>query len=314
MRGAASGSRAITPDSRSRAHDSRDAGPEPPRPAGGRRQLAAAVPDSGGCDLRDLLLPADPAAAETAAAARAGASEHQARRRDRDRRRARGRDRAHQGGRRRRGATQDDGGSCDGPLGRVAGHRRSWADRQGRRTDGHEHGGVEPRVSLLDVRVLGDPILRQETTPVAAVTDAVRRLVDDMFETMYAAKGIGLAAPQVGRLERVAVIDVGEREPFAIINPEIVLAEGSVKGEEGCLSIPEVYGDVERASRVVVRAMGRDGVTFDVEATDHLHGKLFIGYLGAFKRRAALAKWAKEREKYPGNVRKLTAAQIASHH
>ncbi len=180
-------------------------------------------------------------------------------------------------------------------------------------------------MSLLDVRVLGDPILRQETTPVAAVTDSIRRLVDDMFETMYAAKGIGLAAPQVGRVERVAVIDVGEREPFAIINPEIVLAEGSVKGEEGCLSIPEVYGDVERASRVVVRAIGRDGEPMEIDATelmsrclqheiDHLHGKLFIDYLGAFKRRSALAKWAKEREKYPGNVRRLSPAEVASHH
>jgi peptide deformylase len=138
-------------------------------------------------------------------------------------------------------------------------------------------------VSLLDVRVLGDPILRHETTPVTAVSEAIRRLVDDMFETMYAAKGIGLAAPQVGRLERVAVIDVGEGQPFAMINPEIVLAEGTAKGEEGCLSIPEVYGDVERAARVVVRAVGRDGVLIEVEATDllarclqheivHLHG------------------------------------------
>jgi len=180
-------------------------------------------------------------------------------------------------------------------------------------------------VSLLDVRVLGDPILRQETKPVASVTDELRRLVDDMFETMYAAKGIGLAAPQVGRLERLAVIDVGEGQPFAIINPEIVVAEGSVKGEEGCLSIPEVYGDVERAARVVVRALNVEGKAFEVEATellarclqheiDHLRGKLFIDYLGAFKRRAALAKWAKEREKYPDNVRKLTAAEVAAHH
>ena len=180
-------------------------------------------------------------------------------------------------------------------------------------------------MSLLDVRVLGDPILRQETKPVADVTDEVRRLIDDMFETMYAAKGIGLAAPQVGRRERVAVIDVGEGRPFAIVNPEIVLAEGTAKGEEGCLSIPEVYGDVERAARVIVRAVGRDGEPFDIDATellarclqheiDHLHGKLFIDYLGAFKRRSALAKWAKEREKYPGNVRKLTPAEIASHH
>ena len=180
-------------------------------------------------------------------------------------------------------------------------------------------------MSLLDVRVLGDPILRQETTPVTAVNDAIQRLVDDMFETMYAAKGIGLAAPQVGRLERVAVIDTADREPFAIINPEIVLAEGKIKGEEGCLSIPEVYGDVERASRVVVRALGRDGVGMEIDAIDllsrclqheidHLHGKLFIDYLGTFKRRSALARWTKEREKYPGNVRRLSAAEVASHH
>jgi peptide deformylase len=180
-------------------------------------------------------------------------------------------------------------------------------------------------VSLLDIRVLGDPILRQVTTPVAAVTDEVRALIDDMFETMYAAKGIGLAAPQVGRTERVAVIDVGDGASFALINPEIVLTEGTAKGEEGCLSIPEVYGDVDRAARVVVRAVGRDGEPFEIDATellarclqheiDHLHGKLFIDYLGAFKRRSALAKWAKEREKYPGNVRKLTPAEVAAHH
>ena len=180
-------------------------------------------------------------------------------------------------------------------------------------------------MSLLDIHVLGSPILRKETRLVDRADDELHRLIDDMFETMYAAKGIGLAAPQVGRLERVAVIDVGEREPFAIINPEVVLAEGSIKGEEGCLSIPEVYGDVERASRVVVRALDRDGKPMEIDATeilsrclqheiDHLHGKLFIDYLGAFKRRSALAKWAKEREKYPGNMRKLSPAEVASHH
>ena len=178
-------------------------------------------------------------------------------------------------------------------------------------------------MSLLDIYVLGAPVLRRETRPVEVVTDEIRRLIDDMFETMYTAKGIGLAAPQVGRLERVAVIDVGDDKPFAIVNPEIVLAEGTAKGEEGCLSIPEIYGDVERAMRVVVRAVNRDGQPFEMDATellarclqheiDHLHGKLFIDYLGVFKRRAALAKWAKEREKYPGNVRKLSPVEVAA--
>jgi len=176
-------------------------------------------------------------------------------------------------------------------------------------------------VTLLDIHVLGSPILRQETAPVAKVTDDIRRLVDDMLATMYAAKGIGLAAPQVGRLERVAVIDVGDN-PFAIINPEIVLREGTRKAEEGCLSIPEVFGDVERAGRVIVRALDRDGKELELEGTDllatclqheidHLHGKLFLDYLSVLKRRSAMSKWEKERKQYPGFLRTLTPEQIA---
>jgi peptide deformylase len=179
-------------------------------------------------------------------------------------------------------------------------------------------------VSLLEIRVLGDPILRQETKLVGDVTDELRRLIDEMFETMYAAKGIGLAAPQVGRNERVAVVHV-ENTKLAIINPEIIETEGSIKGEEGCLSIPELYGDVERAQRVVVRARDRDGKPFEVEGhdllsrclqheIDHLHGKLFIDYLSVLKRKAAMRKWTKEKEKYPGNVRRLTPDEIAQHH
>jgi peptide deformylase len=179
-------------------------------------------------------------------------------------------------------------------------------------------------VSLLEIRVLGDPILRQETKLVGEVTDELRRLIDDMFETMYAAKGIGLAAPQVGRTERLAVVHV-ENTKLAIINPEIIETEGSIKGEEGCLSIPELYGDVERAQRVVVRAQDRDGKPFEVEGLDllsrclqheidHLHGKLFIDYLSVLKRKSAMRKWSKEKEKYPGNVRRLSADEIAQHH
>ena len=180
-------------------------------------------------------------------------------------------------------------------------------------------------MSLLDIRVLGDPILRQETTVVTEVTDELRRLIDQMFETMYAAKGIGLAAPQVGRSERLAVVDV-EENPIVIINPEIVVADGKkAKSEEGCLSIPEVYGDVERPEHVVVRALDRHGKPFEVDAhdlfsrclqheIDHLHGKLFIDYLSVLKRRAAMNKWLKEKEKYPGSIRKLSAEEIAQHH
>lgn len=173
-------------------------------------------------------------------------------------------------------------------------------------------------MSVLEIRVLGDPALRKETKPVATVTDDVRRLIDDMFETMRLAKGIGLAAPQVGRFERVAVIDVGgSHGPLALVNPEIVGRDGSIKGEEGCLSIPDVYDDVERSANVVVRALDRSGAPVVVEGEgllarclqheiDHLHGKLFIDHLSVLKRRAALAKWSEMRSKYPGYVRRLS--------
>lgn len=180
-------------------------------------------------------------------------------------------------------------------------------------------------MSLLDIRVLGDTILRQPTQVVGTVTPELRRLIDDMFDTMYAAKGIGLAAPQVGRPERLSVIDVDDQR-LVLINPEIIVAaEGTIKGEEGCLSIPEVYGDVERAARVVVRAMDADGKPYEVDGRellsrclqheiDHLNGKLFIDYLSRLKRAAAMNKWAKEKEKYPGNIRRLTPGEVAAHH
>jgi len=179
-------------------------------------------------------------------------------------------------------------------------------------------------VSILDIRVLGDPILREETKPVAEVTNELRTLVKDMFETMYLAKGIGLAAPQVGRTERLAVVDVDDK-PLVLLNPEILAASGKpAKAEEGCLSIPDVYGDVERPSSVRVRALDLEGNSFEIEATellgrclqheiDHLHGKLFIDYLSVLKRRSALSKWTKEKDKYPGFVRRLETDPARSH-
>jgi len=179
-------------------------------------------------------------------------------------------------------------------------------------------------VSVLDIRVLGDPVLREETSPVQQITDELRALAKDMFDTMYLAKGIGLAAPQVGRSERLAVVDVNDN-PLVIINPEIIeLDSKTAKAEEGCLSIPDVYGDVERPNRVRVRALDLEGKSFEVEADDllarclqheidHLHGKLFIDYLSVLKRRAALAKWSKEKEKYPSFVRKLETDPARTH-
>ena len=179
-------------------------------------------------------------------------------------------------------------------------------------------------MSILDIRVLGDPILREETNPVEVVSDDIRALARSMFETMDLARGIGLAAPQVGRNERIAVIGV-DQQRFVIVNPEIVDAESkTAKAEEGCLSIPDVYGDVERPARVRVRALDLDGKPFEVEAgdllarclqheIDHLHGKLFIDYLSVLKRRSALAKWSKEKQKYPGFIRKLESDPTRTH-
>ena len=160
-------------------------------------------------------------------------------------------------------------------------------------------------MALLDIRVLGDPILRQETAPVPEVTDELRRLIDDMFETMHAAKGIGLAAPQVGRSERLTVVDVDDVQ-YVLINPEIVEREGSAKGEEGCLSIPDVYADVERKEWIRVRAQDVTGKTFELETDgllaiciqhemDHLVGKVFVDYLSPLKRSLLLRKLEKQR-------------------
>jgi peptide deformylase len=179
-------------------------------------------------------------------------------------------------------------------------------------------------MSLLDIYVLGAPILREETKPVEEFTDELRSLIDDMFETMYAAKGIGLAAPQIGRTERITVIDVDEN-PLVLVNPEIVVSEGKTREEEGCLSIPDIYGDVDRAKHVVVRALDRDGKPFEIDGEDllarcmqheidHLHGRLFIDHLGLVKRRSALAKWEKLRKGDRSHTRKVVPEGVARHH
>jgi peptide deformylase len=174
-------------------------------------------------------------------------------------------------------------------------------------------------MSLLPIRVLGDPVLREETRPVESFSTELQQLIDDMFETMHAAHGVGLAAPQVGRSERLTVMDVhGQR--YVLINPEIVEREGAIKWEEGCLSIPELYGDVTRAARVVVEATDREGKLFSVEGTellgvclqheiDHLHGKLFIDHLSFLKRQKLLAEWEEEKRKYPGLIRTVVAGE-----
>jgi peptide deformylase len=180
-------------------------------------------------------------------------------------------------------------------------------------------------VSILDIRVLGDPVLRKPTKRVTEVTDELRKLIADMFETMYAAEGIGLAAPQVGRTERLAVVDV-DGAKYALINPEIVSTEGTEeKAEEGCLSIPDIYGDVERPGTVTIRATDENGNEYEATGSellgrcfqheiDHLDGKLFIDYLSPLKRRAAMTKWEKEKSEYPGFIRKVRTEVKGEHH
>ena len=182
-------------------------------------------------------------------------------------------------------------------------------------------------MSILAIRVLGDPVLRQETKPVATISAEHLKLIDDMFETMHRAQGIGLAAPQVGRRERIAVVDVdGGKQPIALINPHVVSSSShQEKSEEGCLSIPDVFGDVERPESVVVRALDRDGRAIEINASgllarclqheiDHLDGKLFIDYLSLLKRRSAMSQWSKIKDRYPGNIRHLTEEEMAEHH
>jgi peptide deformylase len=153
-------------------------------------------------------------------------------------------------------------------------------------------------MALLNILRFPDPRLRTVAKPVDAVDARVRRLVDDMLETMYAADGVGLAATQVDVHERVIVIDTDPKlkQPHVLINPELVArSEELAISDEGCLSVPEVYDKVQRHAQVTVRAMDRDGAVIEVEASgllavcvqhemDHLLGKVFVEYLSPLKR------------------------------
>jgi peptide deformylase len=160
-------------------------------------------------------------------------------------------------------------------------------------------------VALLTVRLYGDPILRQVGTPVREITDEIKRIIADMTETMWHQVGIGLAAPQVGLPYRILVMDDGKGGTQALINPEIETRNGTVREEEGCLSLPGVFGVVERSRTVTVRAMDADGKPVSLEATglkarivqhelDHLDGVLFIDRLPPVTRDRIKKKIQKE--------------------
>lgn len=167
-------------------------------------------------------------------------------------------------------------------------------------------------MALLPIIVAPDPRLAKRAAPVARVDDSIRQLIDDMFETMYAAPGIGLAAPQVGVAKRVIVLDI-DREglktgPLRMANPEIVDAsDEDASYEEGCLSVPEHYADVVRPARVIVRYLDHENEIRELKAEgllatcvqheiDHLDGILFIDHISALKRNMILRKLVKARK------------------
>ncbi len=162
-------------------------------------------------------------------------------------------------------------------------------------------------MAILDVLRFPDERLRTVASQVDTVDDEIKKLVDDMFETMRDERGIGLAATQVNVHKRVVVMDVSEEqnEPRVFINPKIVARQGTTISEEGCLSVPNNYAKVERAEQVTVEALDRDGKPFSLEADgllaiciqhelDHLQGKLFVDYLSPLKRQRIRKKLEKD--------------------
>jgi peptide deformylase len=164
-------------------------------------------------------------------------------------------------------------------------------------------------MAIREVRIFGDPVLREPAAPVARVTNEVQSLIADMFETMYKEDGVGLAAPQVGVGVRIVVVDPREEgvRPFALLNPEVVTSsEETDRAEEGCLSLPGLKDIVERPAKVTVAGMSPDGETRTIDAegllarilqheVDHLNGVLFIDRVSPLKRRMLLNKWQKLR-------------------
>jgi peptide deformylase len=162
-------------------------------------------------------------------------------------------------------------------------------------------------MSVREVKILGDPVLRQKAVEVPAFSDDLKTLIADMFDTMYAEEGIGLAAPQIGESIRVIVVDphLEGVEPFALVNPAIVAhSDETDRAEEGCLSIPGLREVVERSTNVVVEGLDREGRPVRMEAeglvarilqheVDHIDGIVFIDRVSPLKRKMLLKKWQK---------------------
>ncbi len=171
-------------------------------------------------------------------------------------------------------------------------------------------------MAILDILCYPDKRLRTVAKPVEKVDDTIRKLVDDMFETMYIAPGIGLAATQVNMHQQVIVIDVSEEknQPLCLINPEIIAEEGTESCDEGCLSVPDIYETVKRSEKVTVRALDQHGDVYTLQADellavciqheiDHLKGKLFVDYLSPLKFQRVKKRLLKQqREEQHDNV------------
>ena len=165
-------------------------------------------------------------------------------------------------------------------------------------------------MAILNILHYPDPRLRQKALPVEKVDNETKQFISDMFETMYDAPGIGLAATQANVQKRIIVIDISEdkSQPLCFVNPEILQREGEEIMEEGCLSVPGIYEKVKRADHIKVRALDREGKEFEMEADgilstciqhemDHLEGKLFVDYLSELKRQRIRKKLEKLRQK-----------------
>lgn len=176
-------------------------------------------------------------------------------------------------------------------------------------------------MTIRPIHLLGSPALRERAAEIERVDAAVTALIDDLLDTMKADGGIGLAANQIGVAKRVAVVAAGDEQPLVLINPVIVAREGTSTAEEGCLSIPDIFVDVERAARITLETTGRDGQRVRVAAdelraraiqheVDHLDGMLIIDHASPLKRRLLLNKWRRLRKGKEGFLKEVSAAAV----
>jgi len=178
-------------------------------------------------------------------------------------------------------------------------------------------------MSVVDIHLLGSPVLREQAPPIGTVDEEVRGIVRDLFDTMHADSGIGLAANQIGLARRVAVVQTEEDDAVILIDPEILGREGQIRGEEGCLSIPDIFADVNRARHIVVETTSLDNERVRIEAEelraraiqheiDHLDGILFLDHLSPLKRRMLMKKWRKSEWATIGLVKKVSPGAAAT--